>query len=752
MKTPETINDYLRCWAPELGERIIAAYPPLHSPSDASSPIIGTLRRRPYPAQELAILGVVKRWRQARTAAVIAECGTGKTLIAFGAAHVHSEGSPYTAIAMVPPQLVQKTAREAFLTLPLVRVFVIDGLRNVANANGPAGVNEVRLRDGRVVREGLHTTLSDLRLRKTARSARARWNAICPMPALFIVGRDRAKLGYFWRHAYQVAKCGPYSGSVVNPDTGNPIRLDDNRLLKMDFKNARLSELVGNGNGVEEIVNVRREFYSPLWQADGEKIHRFAPIEFVGRYLNEFFDYGIADEAHEMKGDTAQGNALGTMASCVDRIVILTGTLLGGYAADLFNILFRLEAGKMIAEGFEWGEAGIRQFTETYGVLEKVTIIEEDNACSKSRITKRVKQKPGASPLLFGRFLMSLGAFVSLEDISSALPPYHEEVIGVPMDPPMRAAYRNLEDAVKAAIKEHHGNNSVLSTALNALLLYPDRPFGLGRLYGWEYNPETQSRERFLIAETEDLDESVVYAKERRLIEDVKSELAQGRRCQVYAVYTQKRDVTRRLESILAREGIRVALLTTDVKPETRESWYERRLREGVQVVISHPKLVQTGLDLLSFETLYFFETGYSIFTLRQAGRRSWRIGQRNEVRVKYLYYLDTLQAACLRLMGKKLLVALAMEGKFSTEGLQAMDEDDDMLMTMARELVTDKNVGETADQIWRSVQEQHQVTTGVRPAELPVPAASAVPAVVQPSDAILPPARMPLVQLALFD
>jgi hypothetical protein len=32
----------------------------------------------------------------------------------------------------------------------------------------------------------------------------------------------------------------------------------------------------------------------------------------------------------------------------------------------------------------------------------------------------------------------------------------------------------------------------------------------------------------------------------------------------LYAVYTQKRDVTRRLEAILAREGVRVAVLTAD--------------------------------------------------------------------------------------------------------------------------------------------------------------------------------------------
>jgi len=73
----------------------------------------------------------------------------------------------------------------------------------------------------------------------------------------------------------------------------------------------------------------------------------------------------------------------------------------------------------------------LRAFSERYGVLEKVTTIEPaDNSCSKARVTKQIKRKLGASPLLFGNFLLSLAAFVSLEDVSAELPPYSEEVIG----------------------------------------------------------------------------------------------------------------------------------------------------------------------------------------------------------------------------------------------------------------------------------------------------------------------------------
>ena len=755
MTVPDSLTTYLRTFTQEMGERILQSFPPLHAVDDPPSPIISQLLRKPYAAQALAIMGLVRLWRQARAGAVIAECGTGKTLVSLGAVHTHAENRPFTVLAMVPPMLTEKWARESLLTLPRVRVFLLDGLRTPTSAKGHYGVNEVKLRSGRIVREGLHTSLTEMRLRKASPSARQRWDEICRCSAVFVVGRDRAKLGYFWRHAYEVSRSGRYRGCVVNPDSGAPVYVgeDEERLLASDFKKAKLSEVLGAG--LDPGTNhTRRPMYSALWQADGTKTRRFAPVDFIGRYMADgFFDYVIADEVHELKGDTAQGNALGTLASCAGHIAVLTGTLLGGYADQLYNILFRLGASRMLEEGFEYGEAGVRAFTEAYGLLEEVTVIEPaDNACSEARVTKRVRHRPGASPLLFGRFLMGLGAFVSLEDISDALPPYQEEVVSVEMDPKLKEAYEGLEEDIKEALREHRGNQSVISVALNALLAYPDRPFGFGNLMGREFNPETQRRESFLIAATRDLDESLVYAKERKLLEEVKASLGRGRRVQVYAVYTQKRDVTRRLEQILAREGIRVAVLTTEVAPELREAWYERQVQGGVQVVICHPRLVQTGLDLWSFPDIFFYETGYSLYTLRQASRRSWRIGQRSNVNVKFFYYADTMQEACLRLMGKKLLVSLAMEGKFASDGLQAIDEGDDILMAMARELVTEKGIGENAAAVWKDLQKQQVEVFGVRTAEAPVVDAETSP-IVEPEVIVPLPTPLPagVTQLLMF-
>src|SRR5439155_17914396 len=63
-----------------------------------------------FPYTTLFRSGVAKRWQQARAGMVVAECGTGKTLISLGAIHVNSDGNPFTALAMVPPRSEEHTS------------------------------------------------------------------------------------------------------------------------------------------------------------------------------------------------------------------------------------------------------------------------------------------------------------------------------------------------------------------------------------------------------------------------------------------------------------------------------------------------------------------------------------------------------------------------------------------------------------------------------------------------------------------
>ena len=140
---------------------------------------------------------------------------------------------------------------------------------------------------------------------------------------------------------------------------------------------------------------------------------------------------------------------------------------------------------------------------------------------------------------------------------------------------------------------------------------------------------------------------------------------------------------------MLTDEGYRTEILTDKIKTTDREDWVQKKLAAGMQVLIVNPSLVETGLDLNAFTTLVFYSMGYKLFTLRQASRRSWRINQKAPaVKVYMLYYEDTMQQKCLKLMASKLAVAGLIEGNFSEEGLAAMSDVQDMTSQMAKELM----------------------------------------------------------------
>lgn len=85
----------------------------------------------------------------------------------------------------------------------------------------------------------------------------------------------------------------------------------------------------------------------------------------------------------------------------------------------------------------------------------------------------------------------------------------------------------------------------------------------------------------------------------------------------------------------------RIILGTCEKCPYSREAWYARKVAEGIESDTQN--WWKTGLDLLDFPTLIFYETGHSLHTLRQARRRSWRIGQDRPVRVFFLCQEGTM-------------------------------------------------------------------------------------------------------------
>ena len=129
------------------------------------------------------------------------------------------------------------------------------------------------------------------------------------------------------------------------------------------------------------------------------------------------------------------------------------------------------------------------------------------------------------------------------------------------------------------------------------------------------------------------------------------------------------------------------------------------RVKEGIDVMICHPRLVQTGLDLIDFPTLCWFETDYSVYVMRQASRRSWRIGQTRPVKVVFHELQETpYRPTALKLVAKKLQSSLAVEGELPEDGLAAYGDDgNDLMMALARKIVSgeEEDTAETMEEVF---------------------------------------------------
>ena len=232
-----------------------------------------------------------------------------------------------------------------------------------------------------------------------------------------------------------------------------------------------------------------------------------------------------------------------------------------------------------------------------------------------------------------------------------------------------------------------------------------------------------------VIVQVPPLLEERLYPKEKALLDLVAAERMEGRRVLVYVTHTGTRDITGRMDDILTRHGFRVAVMKADaVAPDKREAWVADRVKKGLDVLICHPRLVQTGLDLIDFPTIIWGETDYSTYVMRQASRRSWRIGQTRPVKVVYMSYRNTLQADALKLVAKKLQSSLAVEGELPEDGLAAYgDEGDDLMLALARKIVSgeEEDEAETVEEVFtqardaESAAEELLLDDGWKPMEI---------------------------------
>ena len=261
-----------------------------------------------------------------------------------------------------------------------------------------------------------------------------------------------------------------------------------------------------------------------------------------------------------------------------------------------------------------------------------------------------------------------------------------------------RSAYNTVYEELRLKLAEalKAGSKQLLATYLQTLLAYPD-----GCTRGETvFDPRTGD----VIVQVPPLSEEKLYPKEKALIDLVAAERMEGRRVLVYVTHTGTRDITGRMDDFLTRHGFRVAVMKADaVAPNRREAWVADKVKQGIDVMICHPRLVQTGLDLIDFPTIVWDETDYSVYVVRQASRRSWRIGQTRPVKVVFMSYKNTLQADALKLVAKKLQSSLTVEGELPEDGLAAYGDDgDDLMMALARKIVSgDEEEDETVEAVF---------------------------------------------------
>ena len=425
----------------------------------------------------------------------------------------------------------------------------------------------------------------------------------------------------------------------------------------------------------------------------------YQATEFVKRHLPRgYFGLLIADEAHEFKNDgSAQGQAFGVLASQCRKTLLLTGTLMGGYASDLFYLLFRMNPSALIGDGFKYQNGSLGSaswaFMRSHGVVKDIykqssSGDEETRAhrTAKGRqVTHREAKAPGFGPVGVMRYVLPCTAFLKLKDIGgNVLPPYEEFYTGVAMAPEQDIEYskmaRHLKDALSQALRA--GDQSLLGVVLNALLAWPDCCF----------RPETvmHPHRKLVLASAPALfDDLTAMPKELEMIEICRRAKRAGRRTLVYTIYTGTRDTSARLKALLEGEGFKVAVLRATVEAVKREDWLMEQVDRHVDVIITNPELVKTGLDMLEFPTIVFMQSGYSVYTLQQASRRSWRIGQKLPVAVHFLGYEGCAQMDCLRLMAQKIAVSQSTSGDMPDSGLDVLNQAGDSVeVALAKQLL----------------------------------------------------------------
>lgn len=698
------VTGYLNAFSTIIAERIRNQFTPLYDPAtEPLSPEVLSINRyiqehAGYPlynAQLAVAEAVMRKLKTGKSAFIVAECGSGKTKIgatAMAALHAlkanQRQGGKAKTFNLVlcPSHVAQKWCREISETLPdaagvVVRTITeLDSLYRLFQQGDRsiyAVMSKERARDGYMKRPA---ALYDVR--------HNRYRCPCCDGVIGTVFEDEdvipSGVEFFRRENrdnHRCVHCGTVLWTAVNPDLRSDwVKLTDygwvhrraaKKHLEQEFPSAareKIMEVAENPDGYYPILGAHRKY--PL--------STYIKHKYKGK-----IDGMICDELHEYNNDSGQGEAMGELFAVARKIIGMTATLINGYSSGIFHLLYRTVPHLMQKDSKPYTEP--EQFNSEYGVVQSVFEERVVEYASKRRTQRRkiqTKQLPGVSPLVYSRFLLEQAAFLRLTDMGKDLPEYEEIPIPVSMPEDVEAEYKRLEKTfVNILRRDPKIKRKIMSGFINLLTVYPDQPYG--------QEPILHPADRQPLVEPAGLGAfDTLGPKEQAVFDLAQKAIGNGEKVLVYTSWVRV-DSQQKLQKLFNENGYRTAILPATVKPDAREEWVQQQLSKGMQVLITNPSLVETGLDLNAFTTLIFYSMGNKLFTLRQASRRSWRINQlAPAVKVYMPYYKHTMQHKALKLMASKLAAAGMIEGNFSEEGLSAMSEIQDMTTQMAKELM----------------------------------------------------------------
>ena len=177
--------------------------------------------------------------------------------------------------------------------------------------------------------------------------------------------------------------------------------------------------------------------------------------------------------------------------------------------------------------------------------------------------------------------------------------------------------------------------------------------------------------------------------KEKWLIDTVTAQKQRNRRCIVYVSQTKTRDIQPRLQKVLEANGIHAVILP-DGNAAKREQWIHDNPSD---VLITNPRKVETGLDLVMFQSIIFYEMTYSLFVFWQALRRVWRLGQTKSVEVHYAVYKESMEEQALALMGHKMKAAHLLYGDSAETAVSAAVDGQDIMAELAANILNEQHI-----------------------------------------------------------